>query len=178
MDELLAEITRKAVDPALEILPQHLDTDRARVMLLAIGLQESGLEHRWQIVDRNRPEIKGPARGLEQFELGSKAEKGGVWGVYLHRASHELLRELCRSRNLGFEPRNIWGQLERDDVLAMGVARLLLLTDPQPLPAVDDQRTAWKYYLRTWRPGKPKSQPWPGHHERARHHVVVNHDLA
>lgn len=168
MDELLHQVTRTAVDPALEILPRHLDTDRARVMLLAIGLQESGLEHRWQIVDRNRPEIKGPARGLEQFELGSKASRGGVWGVYLHRASHELLRELCRARNLGFEPRNVWGQLEHDDVLAMGVARLLLLTDPQPLPAVDDQRAAWKYYLRTWRPGKPKPQPWPGHHDRAR----------
>ena len=37
------------LDPALALLPPSMDTVRARMMLLAIGLQESRFEHRRQI---------------------------------------------------------------------------------------------------------------------------------
>lgn len=168
----IAEIVRSAVDPALALLPKHLDSEKARVMLLAIGLQESRFEHRAQIVNGGG---KGPARGFWQFEEGTRTSRGGVWGVYLHSQSTELLRLLCRDRDCAFEPRSIWAKLETDDVLAAGVARLLLWTDPKPLPAIGATELAWGYYLRTWRPGKPHPKTWPPLYARAVEEVTPSH---
>ena len=58
------------------------------------------------------------------------------------------------------DPDAIYAALEYDDVLAAGVARLLLWTDPKALPPVGDVDAAWALYLRTWRPGKPKPDSW------------------
>lgn len=145
----LSNIIETAVAPALAIIGKHLDTREARCMLLAIGLQESGFTCR-------RQKGNGPACGFWQFELG-----GGVTGVYKHRASHEYLRVLCHALDVSFDPRPIWAALETDDVLAAGVARLLLLTDPKKLPALGDEEAAWDYYRRNWRPGKPHPARWP-----------------
>jgi hypothetical protein len=54
----------------------------------------------------------------------------------------------------------VYAALEHDDVLAAAFARLLLWTDPEPLPAVGEVQRAWALYLRTWRPGKPHRQTW------------------
>lgn len=154
----LANIVETAINPALSLLPKNMDSAKARVMLLAIGLQESRFEHRAQIVNGGG---KGPARGFWQFERGTRASRGGVWGVYLHPASNEHLRLLCRDRDCNFDPAAIWAQIERDDVLAAGVARLLLWTDAGPLPEIGDVDGAWKLYAdRTWRPGKPHRHTW------------------
>lgn len=162
---------REIVSPAMALLPKQMDSARARVLLLAICLQESRLAHRWQVVDGGG---KGPARGLAQFERGSKASRGGVWGVYMHHATHELLRLLCRDRDINFEPYAIWAQLEHDDVLAVGLARLLIYTDAFPLPDVDDERGAWELYaLRCWRPGKAHPSTWPANHFAARKAVAA-----
>lgn len=150
----LANIVETAINPALALLPPRLDTPEARVLLLAIGMQESRFEFRRQLGD-------GPARSFWQDELGTKATRGGVTGVYLHSASGELLRLLCRERGCEFDPRCIWEAIEHDDVLAAGLARLLLLTDAKPLPKVGDEAGAWETYLRVWRPGKPKPRTWP-----------------
>jgi hypothetical protein len=63
--------------------------------------------------------------------------------------------------------RAIWNAIENDDVLAAGLARLLLYTDPQRLPALGDREGAWQLYLRTWRPGKPHRRTWNGYYQRA-----------
>lgn len=149
----LANITDTAINPALSLLPKNMDSAAARVMLLAIGLQESRFEYRRQIGN-------GPARGFWQFELGTRESRGGVWGVYLHRASAELLRLLCRDRDCNYDPRAIYSQIENDDALAAGVARLLLWTAPKALPAIGDAPAAWAYYTNTWRPGKPHRKTW------------------
>jgi hypothetical protein len=133
--------------PALLLLPERMDTTAARRMLLAIGLQESRLIHRRQ--------IRGPARGLWQFEEG-----GGCLGVLRHPASARLAEDVCLRRQVTPEPRQLYLALADDDVLAAAMARLLLWTDPAPLP--EDAETAWAYYLRTWRPGKPHPHTWPG----------------
>lgn len=162
----LAEITQSAINPALSLLPRNMDSPEARVMLLAIGLQESRFTHRRQMGN-------GPARGFWQFERGTRASRGGVWGVYLHRASNELLRLLCHDRDCNFDPMAIWVQLERDDVLAAGVARLLLWTDPKPLPKLGEVEDAWQLYAqRTWRPGKPHKRTWAGFYEAALQEVT------
>ncbi|MFY3950724.1 hypothetical protein ACOTH2_29875 [Achromobacter xylosoxidans] len=148
----LKKIISSGIGPALALLPSGMDTPAARVMLLAIGLQESRFVHRRQ--------IGGPARGFWQFEKGTRASRGGVWGVYLHPASKGHLAALCRARSVACDPDAIYAALEYDDVLAAGVARLLLWTDPKALPAIGDDDAGWALYLRTWRPGKPKPDSW------------------
>ena len=152
-----------AIVPALALLPKHMDSSKARVMLVAIGLQESALRHRYQVLNGGG---KGPGRGLWQFE------QNGVLGVLRHALSAEPMRELCHQRDVSMDPRAIWGRLEDDDVLAAGVARLLLWTDRSPLPAVDDERGAWHYYTRNWRPGKPHPDRWPPNHADAVAEVI------
>ncbi|MBZ0073604.1 hypothetical protein [Bordetella hinzii] len=149
----LRKIIDTAVSPALALLPTAMDTPAARVMLLAIGLQESRFVHRRQ--------IGGPARGFWQFEKGTRASRGGVWGVFLHAASKDHLTALCKARSMACDPDAIYAALEYDDVLAAGVARLLLWADPKALPAIGDSEAAWSLYLRTWRPGRPHPKTWP-----------------
>jgi hypothetical protein len=147
-----ADIQYSAVaklDEALALLPARMDTPAARVMLLAIGLQESRFLHRRQ--------IGGPARGFWQFELG-----GGVRGVLKHVASRELAQKVCRDRNVIATESAVYEALDDDDVLACCFARLLLWTDPKALPAVGEVDDSWALYLRTWRPGKPHRHTWSG----------------
>ncbi|MGE4339417.1 MAG: hypothetical protein AB7E55_26120 [Pigmentiphaga sp.] len=155
----LKTMTATAITPALALLPARMDTAEARVMLLAIALQESRFVHRRQ--------IGGPARGFWQFEKGSRASRGGVWGVFLHAASRDHLPALCKARSLACDPDAIYAALEYDDVLAAGVARLLLWTDPKALPQIGEADSAWALYQRTWRPGKPHPQTWPALYAQA-----------
>lgn len=151
---LLKEIIDNAIGPALELLPPAMDTSGARVMLLAIGLQESRFTARRQLVG-NPPRAVGPARGLWQFEQG-----GGVRGVLAHPSSRDYAIAVCDEREVAATARDVYNMLEYDDVLAAAFARLLLWTDPGKLPRVGDADAAWALYLRTWRPGKPHPQTW------------------
>lgn len=160
----LADVLKLAIEPAMALLPGKMDTPEARVMLLAIGLQESRFQHRRQ--------IGGPARGFWQFEQGTKASRGGVWGAYLHPASSALLQQLCSALKVDFTPQAIYAAVETNDVLAAGLARLMLFTDPQRLPAVTDTAAAWQTYLRIWRPGKPHPETWPALHAQAQQEVA------
>lgn len=149
------QVIATAINPALALLPARMDSPQARVLMLAIGLQESRFEHRRQLGN-------GPARGFWQFEAG-----GGVKGVMTHLASRDDARRIAQTRGVPLEQRAVWAALERDDVLAAAFARLLLWTDACPLPALGDWAGGWDYYLRTWRPGKPKPDKWPGLYRQA-----------
>ena len=148
-----------AINEALSLLPSGMDSTEARVMLIAIGLQESRFKYRRQLVG-NPPKPVGPAAGFWQFEKGSAASRGGVWGVFLHGSTNRLLKDLCLKRNVAQSPTNIWEAVQTDDVLAAGLARLLLWSDPQRLPKLGDVEGAGKLYMRTWRPGKPHRSTW------------------
>lgn len=156
---MIREVRAQAIAPALELLPSNMTSPVAEVMLLAIGLQESGLIHRRQ--------IGGPARGLLQFETG------GVRGVLLHEASRKHALRICAAR--GVEPTTaaVYARLEHDDVLAMAVGRLLLWTDPKPLPELGKADEAWQLYLRTWRPGKPHRNRWDACYAAALREIQV-----
>ena len=149
----------QAVNEGLRLLPPAMDSTEARVLMYAIGLQESRFTHRAQVIDGGG---KGPARGLWQFERG-----GGVAGVLRHPASRFWANSVCNARNVPAQPLNTWLALETDDVLAAALARLLLFTDPARLPAVGEQSESWTYYLRNWRPGKPHPRTWPECYETA-----------
>jgi len=149
----------QAVNEALRLLPPAMDSKEARVMLYAIGLQESRFTHRAQVLNGGG---KGPARGYWQFERG-----GGVTGVLRHPASRFWMHSACNARNVPAQPMNVWLALESDDVLAAAAARLLLFTDAAKLPAIGEQHEALRYYLRVWRPGKPHPSTWPECYETA-----------
>jgi hypothetical protein len=151
----LKTIVRTAVKPALALLPVKMDTPAARLLLLAIGLQESRFLYRRQLGS-------GPARGLWQFERG-----GGVRGVLTHPASREHAYRICGIRGVEPVAAAVHPALEGDDVLAAAFARLLMWTDAWRLPAVGDAQGGWDMYIRTWRPGKPHPQTWAGLYAQA-----------
>lgn len=148
-----ADAIRCVIRPGLALLPARMDSADAIALVLAIMLQESALAHRWQVIDLNRPQVKGPARGLAQLELGTHASRGGVWGIFLHPASRPHLSRACNTLRVRFHPEPIWRALETNDHLSAVCARLLLWTDASPLPAMADAATTFRYYLRNWRPG-------------------------
>lgn len=150
------------LEPALDLLPARMGSIEARIMLIAIALQESGLAHRWQVVDLARPWIKGPARGLLQFEQG-----GGVKGVLTHKSSREYAVDVCMERRVVAAPIQVYEALHQDDILAVALGRLLLWTDPRRLPDVGDALSAWALYARVWRPGKPHIDKWPANYRAA-----------
>lgn len=143
------EIAINAIGDAYALLPAQMRSAAATRFLVAAGLQESRLEHRWQVLEGG---WKGPARGLWQFERG-----GGVDGVLTHPASRYWAYAVCRHFGLTPTPGAVWRELERNDVLAAAFARLLLFTDPYRIPT--DEEGAWKAYaLRLWRPGALRRQ--------------------
>lgn len=154
----LRDALQTIVVPGLALLPPSMDSREARVMLLATALQESRFEDRYQKLNGGG---KGPARGFWQFE------RGGVRGVLMHAATTELLHGVCLSLGVQCDTMPIWQAIETDDLLAVCVARLLLLTDKKRLPLVGDAAGAWAYYERNWRPGKPRPESWPALYARA-----------
>jgi hypothetical protein len=155
----------EAIAAALALLPAQMGSVKAKAMLYAIGLQESNFEHRVQLPlhPGGRP---GPARSWFQMERG-----GGVTGVLEHSASELHAKAICRLRDVAPVPHDVWSAMAHDDVLGAAFARLLLFTDPRPLPALADREGAWLYYLRNWRPGKPHRSKWNSCHPAAVLHV-------
>lgn len=141
-----------AVNPALDLLPAKMACDEARVLLLAIGGQESELKYRAQ--------FGGPARSLWMFE------PNGVRAV-MQASDPRVLTKLFDERGVHYGVPAAMAALEVDDVFAAGMARLLLWADAAPLPAIGVMGTAWSYYVRNWRPGKPRPTDWPANYRAA-----------
>lgn len=150
---MLREIDEKAIAPAMLLMPMAMDSPRARVQMLATGLQETSLRYRAQ-------HMAGPARGLWQFERA-----GGVRGVLTHPSTCAIARSACEAHAVTPDAQSAWEALETDDVLAAVFARLLLWSDPHHL--ADDEQGGWLTYLRTWRPGRPRPDTWPEFYRRA-----------
>ena len=89
---MLRDMLRDVIGPALSRLPARMDSLAVRVLLLAIGLQESRMTYRRQ--------LGGPARGLWQAERGTPETRGGVTGVLLHPASRHYLVSICTACEL------------------------------------------------------------------------------
>lgn len=147
-------IIKNYIMPGLELLLDCVPTDtwaaidneKARAMLLAIGLQESRFECRKQ--------IGGPARGFWQFE------RAGIRGVLTHPATKIIIADVCFELAVPADEEICHGLVAYHDVLACCFARLLLWTLPRSLPAEDATVEAWRQYIEAWRPGKPRNQTW------------------
>jgi hypothetical protein len=139
-------------------LGPKFDSVQARIQLAATGLQESRFMDRVQ--DGN-----GPAHSFWQMERG-----GGVHGVLTSDVTRTLAVELCATFNVEPNEAAVWAAiaLPQNDCLACGLARYLYFADPSALPAVGDVDGSWRYYIRNWRPGKPKALTWPGYYAIAK----------
>lgn len=150
----LVDVVEDVLNPMFQGLPTKYTSDKAKVMLLAIGLQESRFIYRKQ--------VDGPAKGFWQFESG-----GGVRGVMTHPSTKVLCEEVCNRHNIPFYVKNVYDALEHDDVLAATLARLLLWSDYRTIPAIGNADMAWECYLRNWRPGRPHRHTWNRFYEQA-----------
>jgi len=147
------DLLDRFIDPGLVMLERLANvsvTNPARVLVMAIAGQES----EWQA----RLQIGGPARSFWQFEKG-----GGVDGVF--RVTPNQLRAVCQELMIPFDQTEVFEAMAWNDLLATCMARLLLWTDPRPLPAVGDEEGAWNYYLSIWRPGAPHHETWHARYE-------------
>lgn len=147
------------IRPALHLLAEisgrpAMASQAAEVMLIAIGLQESGFRHRHQ--------IGGPAHGFWQFE-----KLGGHKGILRHHATAAWCGEVLDELELPGDLDGSFECLQCNDTMAACWARLLLWSDPKALPLVGHQSAGWDMYMRTWRPGKPRSVAWPANYETA-----------
>lgn len=152
-----------SINQAFHFLPLRMDSVKARVELYAIGFQESNFEVRRQYNN-------GPAASFWQFEKG-----GGIKGVLTHAASAEYAKALCAFRGVQPTTQDVWNAMLTDDVIGAGFGRLLLYTDPRPLPEVrstinidrPQDSESWQYYSRNWRPGKPHPNKWFASRQKA-----------
>lgn len=141
------DIADPIIEKTLSLLPPRFSSREAFVMLRAIGLQESKF--------KTRQQVSGPARSFWQFESG-----GGIRGVLSHHSTYRESRALCAVEGVTATAASVYDAMLQNDVIGCGFARLLLFTDPEPLPAVGDASGAWDYYLRLWRPGTPHPEAW------------------
>ncbi len=139
-----------AASPGIAI-PRNQAAD---VLVMTIAGQES----RWTY----RRQIGGPARSYWQFEKG-----GGVSGVLNHPSTTLKAKAICGPLDIESDMATVYEAMAWNDTLACAMARLLLWTDPAPLPAVGDKEGAWQYYLRTWRPGMPHPETWSGLYDQS-----------
>lgn len=159
-DPLIGSVWANAIAPALASMPPAMGSPQAWHMIIAAGLQESGLSQRAQVVNGGG---RGPARGLWQNELG------GVRAVLGNVATRDHAARLCADRGINPpDARTVWARLETDDVLAAGFARLFLWAAPARLPDRDQQAEGWALYVDAWRPGKPHAERWADNWLRAR----------
>lgn len=142
----MIDILPTIINPALDMLPRVMRSDAARAMLLAIGLQESGLHHRKQ--------VRGPAHGLWQFE------RIGVAEVLRNPKTRELALDLCWRCSVAATTAAVYHRIDDDDILAAGIARLALWRHPDALPGRDQAEKGWGQYMAIWAPGKPREEVW------------------
>src|ERR1044072_5473692 len=147
--EFLAQI----VDPGMAFMayalgpndPTTVPTPELRVALLSTAGQES----LWKF----RRQMGGPARGFWQFEKG-----GALRGVMRHPETQERVKHLCNSLCIHCDEGSLFEAIAWNDHFATAMARLLLWTDAAALPRFGEEQTTWNYYLRNWRPGRPRPE--------------------
>jgi hypothetical protein len=129
--------------------------DRAHALVMTIAGQESGWKYRRQLPIAY-------ARGYWECEVG-----GAVTGVLANPASAFHIRAVCAALDIQCDAPTCFEAIAWNDTLACCFARLLLYTDPAPLPAVGDVDGGWSYYQRVWRPGAPRPGSWPERYDTA-----------
>jgi hypothetical protein len=153
-NELLLRVIRPAHAMLTNLASRDMGGPAVEVLSLTIALQESSTKYRAQ--------INGPARSYWQFE-----RRGGFAGVLSHPRTETLAADLIEELNLPTDEPGLWTAFPYNDLLAAGFARLLIYSDNAPVPALGESGNAWAYYLRNWRPGKPRPAVWAEYYKTA-----------
>jgi hypothetical protein len=146
-----ALLHRLVIGPVLAELKWPKLSERES-LLLAIAIQESSLMHRRQTPN-------GPARSFWQIEaetcVDCLARSGTVrkfWdGMGFANGVHYSVERA----------------LENSDIAACAVAAGILRLTPGKLPIMGDEEGAWSYYLKAWRPGRPRKERWRSSYAKA-----------
>lgn len=142
---------QSVIIPTLDLMDPILNSKEAQQYLLTIAQQESRLTFEDQMKF-------GPARGLWQNEIEfveDAVTRGAKW-----------LQPVCAHLNLPMIPEEIWGQLDRNDMLACGVARVKLKLSSHPLTM--NRAYGWsRIYIPIWDPGIPRPDTWNGYWDAA-----------
>lgn len=167
------EILNSTIFPAaFSLLPAGMDSVQARAMLLAIGLQESKLRDRAQLVGGAVEwwhSIDPPANSYYQFENVS------IRLMLQHSVARHLLIPALSALDYPVDAPGIIHEAVRDnDILATILARALLRTVPEALPEQREQQRGWEQYLWAWRPGKPHPKTWAENWRKAWTVVLAN----
>lgn len=139
-------LLRDIVVPAMNIFPESMDSPESRVMLCAITGQESALRYRQQ--------IQGPAHSMWMFE------RNGISAVLTNTITSGYAKQVCVDAGIAATVDAVYSAMLTDDILGCRFARLLLWSDASALPPIGAINTAWSYYIRNWRPGKPDRNRW------------------
>lgn len=162
---MIETIVDHVIPAAMSLLPAKMDSPEARVMLVAIGLQES------RFMNRRQQQAERPALSFWQYEPGHLS---GFYGVFRHAATKDVAINVCRMMRYPWQDLDQLRRVsEHNDVLACAVARLLLWTLPDKLPAADEVDVAYQQYLEAWRPGSPRPLTWPAMHSEARGRILA-----
>lgn len=139
---------RQALWPATRaLLPPEMGSDDALALLVAIGWQES----RWSA----RRQMEGPARGFLQFE------RAGLDAVLRHQATRRPATSLAYALGYPADVAALWDAIADNDVLGLGLGRLLLWSLPERLPGPSEPDRGWAQYRAAWQPGRPRPETWP-----------------
>lgn len=160
---------QRIVKPTLQLMSDVPEialpvSDKAAVLVMTIAGQESNWQHRRQIgIGQYHPQTVG-ARGYWQFE--------STWGgpVALNDVQQKTPRQLaaiCSYLEIPADELTLYEAVAWNDTLACALARLLLWSDPRPLPEIGDKVASWSYYERNWRPGAPHPEAWPALYDKA-----------
>lgn len=140
------------VIPGLSLLPPFMTSPEARVLLVAIAMQETGL--------MTRSEVGGTAFGFYQFMVI------GVDGVFANGETGHLAVDVAKSLQIPVDE-NFYEAVRWNDHMGTVLARLNLWPDPAPLPAIGAEAEARNYYARIWRPKIVAVQRWPAAYNAA-----------
>lgn len=131
------------IEPGLALLPSYMTSNQSRVQLLSIASQESSLRFRHQLGG-------GTAVGYWQFQ------QDGVAGVL--QALPSLAQSVLDACDVSVA--EAYNAIQYHDPIACAFARLLLWSDPTPLPAIGNSSGAYSCYCKNWRPGRPDETRW------------------
>lgn len=146
-----ADFNTQILVPALAFIRANLKAIPASVeehtMLLAIA----GVESAWS--QRTQQPV-AYAHSFWQWE------RGGVLGLMRDDETSKQVAVLCGMAGVPFQSTGIWNYMAKPeaDNFSAAMSRLLLWTDPSPLPKTMDD--GFDYYVRNWRPGKPYEPRW------------------
>jgi len=164
-----ADFYSRIVKPTLTLMAELPEiklpvSDKAAVLTMTCAGQESGWAARRQIgIGQYYPQSVG-ARGYWQFE----STWGGPVAINdVQQKTPKQLAAVCAYLEIPTDELALYEAIAWNDTLACAIARLLLWTDPNPLPAIGDKTGSWNYYLRNWRPGAPHPETWSARYDAA-----------